>query len=302
MSLYKKYRPKNLKQIVGNKEVVSSLQDAIDKKTVPQVILLIGPTGCGKTTIGRILNKELKGDLIEKDSAQYTGVDNIRKIRVDSRFVPVKGERTVYLMDEVHMLSGAAQNAFLKELEDTPKHITYILCTTNPGKLIDTVKGRCIIYELEKLSKKDMRTLLERIVKKEKEELDDKVYNVIIKNGDGHPRDTINILEKVLSVPKKKRLKIAKKTEVAQNQSIELCRAMLNERGWVEVQTILNGLKKEDAETIRRHVLGYCQAVLLGTSNTKHELAAKIIDEFFEPTYDIGFTQIVSACYSVVCR
>lgn len=299
-SLYKKHRPKKPEQIVGNTEVVSSIQKAIKANEVPQVILFVGPTGCGKTTLGRILASEVnaKNNITEMDSAQFTGVDTIREIRKKSRFMPIGGGNKVYLMDEVHMLSPAAQEAFLKELEDTPKHVYYFLCTTNPEKLKPTLKGRCIIYEMETLSNDDMTELLKGVVKKEKEELDKKVYRTIVKNSEGHPRNALNILQQVLSVPKKKRLKIAEKVELEKNESIELCRSLIKIEGYGAAQEILKGLKTQDAEGIRRHVLGYCQSVLLGNNHKSHHRAAQIAEEFSEPTYNSGFIQIVTACFA----
>jgi len=302
-TLYKKYRPNSLDGVFGNEEVVASLKDDVEKKSIPQVILFHGPTGCGKTTLARILANELGAskNITELDSAQFTGIDTIREIRKNSRFKAIGGGVRVYLMDEVHMLSSAAQNAFLKELEDTPSHVHYFLCTTNPEKLIAPLKGRCIQYQLNTLTDKKMRELLEKIVKKEKEKLEDEVYDVIIDNGMGHPRNSINILQKVLSVPKKKRLKIAKQYEEEQNEAFALAKAIMNRKPFSEVQEILKGLQSQDAEGIRRMVLKYATSVILSGKDYKgaYTQAAIMLEEFNEPTYNSGFAQIVLSTYSV---
>lgn len=301
MKLYEKYRPKKLEDVVGNEEQIESLQKEIDKNGVPQVMLLHGPTGTGKTTIARILANTLDAtnNLTELDSAQFNGVDTIREIRRNSRLKPIGSKHKVYIMDEIHNLTRNAQEAFLKELETTPNHVYYFLCTTNPEKLIAPLKGRCMIYEMQTLESSDMRSLLKRVCKKEKEKVDSKVIQAIAKSSNGHPRNALNILQQVLPVSPKKRLAIAKKVESIENDSIELCRNMLQLRGWNEAQEILKGLKKEDAESIRRSVLGYCQSVLLGKDyKGSHIRAAQILSEFEEPTYDMGFTKIVYACYS----
>jgi len=301
MNLYIKYRPQSFDKVYGNEEVVSSLSKLVKKKEIPQVILFTGPTGCGKTTIARILAKELKAEnsLTEMDSAQFTGIDVIRDIRKKSRYIPIGGGAKVFIMDEVHQISSAAQEGFLKELEDTPKNVYYFLCTTNPEKLRPTLKGRCIQYQLDLLSNEDMKSLLEYVVKKENDELDKKVYKSIVSNAKGHPRNALNILQQVLSVSKKKRLKIAENYEVEESESILLCRSLLNQEGYDAAQKILKGLQNQNPESIRRHVLGYCQSILLGNDwKGSHQKAAIILEEFSEPTYDMGFVQIIRACFS----
>ncbi len=300
-SLYKKYRPSNLDKVYGNEETVNSLKENIKNNAIPQVILFHGPTGSGKTTLARILANELKAkeNLTEINSANFNGIDTIRELTRKSRFIPIGGGSKVYIIDECHRLSSQAQDAFLKDLEDTPKHVYYFLCTTNPEKLIAPLKGRCIQYQVQTLEDSDMTSLLKYVVKKEKDKVDKKVYKTIVSNSKGHPRNALNILQQVLSVSDKKRLKIAENFELEENQSIELCRAMLQQKGWKEVQEILKGLKGQDAEGIRRVVLGYCQSVLLGNDwKGSHQKAAQIMEEFLEPTYNSGFPQIVIACYA----
>ena len=300
MNLAITHRPAKLDEMFGNKEVISSLSKLVKKKEIPQVILFTGGTGCGKTTLARILANELGAkEIIEMDSAQFTGIDTIRDIRKKSRFIPLGGGAKVFIMDEVHQISSAAQEGFLKELEDTPKNVYYFLCTTNPEKLKPTLVGRCIKYTLETLSNDDMESLLITVVKKEDETLDKAVYKAIVESSKGHARNALNMLQQVLSVSNKKRLKIAENYEIEETESIALCRSLIKNEGFLAAQTILKGLKQENAETIRRHVLGYCQSILLGNDwKGSHQSAARILEEFSTPTYDMGFVQVVVACYA----
>lgn len=299
MSLYLKYRPPTLDEIIGNKALVSSLKGMLeDTSTCPHSFLFHGSTGCGKTTIGRIVANELgaKGmDIVEVDSADFRGIDTIRDIRKKAQYRPLESPCRVWIIDECHKMTNDAQNALLKILEDTPNHVYFILCTTDPQKLIPTIKGRCSQFQVTPLDERSMKKLLRQVAKAEGESLERDVLNQIILDSLGLPRNALQILDQVLRTEPEKRLEAAMKVAEKQSQSIELCRVLMSFKPtWEEVKEILNGLKSEDPESIRRHVLGYCQAVLLKKDNRK---AAMIIEEFIEPFYNSGFPGLVFACY-----
>ena len=173
----------------------------------------------------------------------------------------------------------------------------FILCTTDPQKLIPTLRGRCSQFEVKPLSEQLLSGLLRRIAREEGHQLESEVLAQIIETSQGRPRNAIQILEQVLNVPPEKRLEIAKKDLENQTQIIELCRALVNGSGWNTVSRILSGLKDQEAEDIRRVVLKYCQSVLL---NGKNDKAAAVLEAFLQPMYDVGFPGVVYACYSVI--
>jgi DNA polymerase-3 subunit gamma/tau len=302
MSLYLKYRPADLESVKGNETIIASLEGMLKKpETCPHVFLFHGASGCGKTTLGRILANRLGcvgADLREIDSADFRGIDIIREIRKNSQYKPLQGAVRVWVMDEVHKMTSDAQNALLKILEDTPAHVYFILCTTDPQKLIAAIRGRCIEMQVKPLTDIQMKGLLRNIVREEGEKLDPEIYTQIIQDSQGHPRNAIQILEQVLNVPEEKRLEVAQKSAEIQSQSIELCRVLLKQGvKWKEVSTILAGLKDQEPEDIRRVVLGYCSAVLMKTDNQR---AAMVLECFIEPFYNSGWPGLVFAVYSVV--
>jgi DNA polymerase III gamma/tau subunit len=301
MSLYLKYRPSTLEEVRGNRDIIASLEGLLrDKEKCPHTFLFHGPTGCGKTTLARIIATKLecKGtDLIEVDSGQFRGIDTVRDIRSNSQYYPMEGTARVWILDEVHKMTNDAQNALLKILEDTPTHTYFVLCTTDPQKLLPTIRGRCSEFQVQPLPDTQMERLLKKIVTAEQETLTDEVYKQIIQDSLGHPRNALQILEQVLSVTEERRLDMARRTAERQSQTIELCRALVGGSNWGKVKAILEGLKTEDPEGIRRAVLGYCQSALLNNSNDR---AAAVIEAFWEPTYNIGFPGVVFACYSVI--
>ena len=301
MTLYLKHRPQSLDQIRGNPELVSTLDNMLsDPKTCPHVFLLHGPTGCGKTTIARIIGTRLGCtgyDLREVDSADFRGIDSIREIRKQSQFRPLESPCRMWILDEVHKNTNDAQNALLKILEDTPPHVYFVLCTTDPHKLLPTIRGRCSQFQVMPLSDRQMNILLHRIVKAENAKVMDAVYEQIIRDSFGLPRNALQTLDQVLRVPEEEQLETARRSEFIQSESIELCRALIAGERWIKIMKILEGLKDQDVEGIRRHVLGYCQGALL---KGESDQAAHIIEQFWDPFFNIGFPGLVFACYSTI--
>ena len=298
MSFYHKYRPKALDEVVGNEAIISSLSSYEETGIYPHAILLSGPTGCGKTTIARILanNLEARGDdLREVDAADFRGIDTIREIIDRSRYMPLSGNARVWIFDECHQLSRDAQSAMLKLLEDPADHAYFILCTTDPQKLLPTIKGRCQQFTLELLERKPMLKLLKYIAKRENIKLDLSIYKRIIKIGKGHPRNTIQLLEQIAGMEPKERDTFLERDAEIETQAIELCRALIKPNvKWYTVAPILRGLKNEDPEQIRRAILGYCSAILL--SGRDNDAVLLVMEQMMDNFYDTGFPGLVFAC------
>jgi len=303
MILALKYRPKTLQEVKGNEELVTTLDSMLnDKESCPHSFLLTGPTGCGKTTIGRIIATRLNcfgSDLREIDSADFRGIDTIRDIRKNSQFMPLESDCRVWILDEVQQLTKDAQSALLKILEDTPPHIYFVLCTTDPQNLLPTLKGRCSLFTVQPLNPEIMYGLLRRIVRSEGEILDKEIYDQIISGAEGLVRNAVQNLQQVLESEPDQRLTVAKQAEERRSQTIELCRTLLKKESWKKVSSILEGLKEEkDVERIRRAVLGYCQSVVL--KGGEIDRCGLIMEEFIEPFWNSGFPALVLACLRIV--
>ncbi len=201
-SLYRKYRPSNFNEVLGQDHIVSILKKAIENKNPNHAYIFTGSRGIGKTSIARIFAHDLgvqDVDIIEIDAASYTGVDNIRELIENASVLPMQSPYKVYILDEVHMLSKAAFNAFLKGLEEPPKHVIYILATTELNKILDTIISRCEVHNFKKPTIEILTQVIKDVVKKEGLSIDDESAKLIALSGDESFRDTLSVLQKVIS-------------------------------------------------------------------------------------------------------
>jgi len=207
-------------------------------------------------------------DLQEVDSAQYTGVDNVRDIRMSANLMPMGGKMRAWIMDECHRMSPQAQDALLKLLEDTPKRSMFLLATTDPGKLLPTVRSRCVQFQVESPEEDVLAKHLRDVSRREKVRLSGELAEQIARDSLGSVRDAMMILEQVIRLPEEKREEAARRMAEKTVQTVELCRALMSPKTkWASVAKILEGLKNEDAEGVRRAVIGYCAAILRKRDN-----------------------------------
>ncbi|AXP82602.1 DNA polymerase III subunit tau [Mariniflexile rhizosphaerae] len=207
----RKYRPQTFKDVVGQQAITNTLLNAIENNHLAQALLFTGPRGVGKTTCARILAKMINSDgtetgdedfafnIFELDAASNNSVDDIRSLTDQVRIPPQVGKYKVYIIDEVHMLSQAAFNAFLKTLEEPPKHCIFILATTEKHKIIPTILSRCQIFDFKRITVKDAKEYLKYIAEEQGIEAEDDALHIIAQKADGAMRDALSIFDRVVS-------------------------------------------------------------------------------------------------------
>ena len=206
-----KYRPQQFKDVVGQQAITQTLENAIAKNQLPQALLFCGPRGVGKTTCARILakkinsqeNQEIEQDfafnIFELDAASNNSVDDIRNLNDQVRIPPQTGTHKVYIIDEVHMLSTAAFNAFLKTLEEPPKHVIFILATTEKHKILPTILSRCQIFEFKRITPSDVQNYLSEIAGEQGVNFEEEALYLIGQKADGAMRDALSIYDRMVS-------------------------------------------------------------------------------------------------------
>lgn len=305
MELYKKYRPKTLDEVVGQPEAVGVLSKLLKKKEVPHTLLLSGPSGVGKTTIARILRDELdcsETDFCEINAANERGIDKVRDIDGKMRLSPLMGSCRIYLYDECHRLTSDAQTALLKMLEDTPPHVYFFLCTTDPKELLPTIRSRCTEVKLRSLTHKEVCTVVRDVISIETGEPEGDLGEVIEKIAElagGGARKALVLLHQVWNLGSiEEQLEALQKADT-EKAAVDLARALVDGGNtWKQVAAILKGLADEDPEQIRRAVLGYATAVLLG-GGKKADRAYTVIQAMEDSYFSGGRASLVADCWEL---
>ena len=225
MALYRKYRPATFAEVVGQEQVTTPLSAALDAGRINHAYLFSGPRGCGKTSSARIMARSLNCeqgptstpcgvcdscvslapggpgnlDVTELDAASHNGVEDMRELRDRAYYAPAESRYRIFIIDEAHMISASGANALLKVVEEPPEHVIFIFATTEPEKIIGTIRSRTHHYPFRLLTPPAMKGLLERTVASENVHVDDTVYPMVIQAGGGSPRDTLSILDQLLA-------------------------------------------------------------------------------------------------------
>lgn len=302
-SLADKYRPKTFKQVKGNEQLISIIRRILKKKMQPQTYILQGTRGCGKTTLARIMATKLgaKGrDLKELNISDMRGIDTARQLIENIGYMPMESSNKVIILNEVHQATKDFQNAMLEKLEEPPDGVYFILCTTEPQKLLDTVRSRCALskYYVKPLTRRSLQSIVEHVLDCEGVEWNVRQINRLVRIADGIPREALILLDGLIGLKGKKLSKALEKIEKqTQELPIELARALNIGQQWKEVARILNQLEGEDAEGVRRLVLAYMRKVLLNNPSGR---AAFTVECFEDNFYDSGMAGLALACYKAV--
>lgn len=299
VELYRRYRPNSFSDIVGNEKTIKSLEKELENGS--HVFLMTGPAGCGKTTLARIMAKKVNAgplSIHEINSAENRGIDTAREIMEQMRFNPSDGDSIVWILDEMHMITSAGQNALLKALEDTPEHCYFFLCTTNPEKLIAPLKTRCSIINVVPLKDEEMIYLLKRTARAEKIKIDSEVYERICEIAQGGSRKALKLLAKVLYLDSdEERLEVLKNEDSSESKEVkELCQLLMSGKAnWSSISKVLKNIDMTEAERVRQAVMGYMGAVLLNGKSSAPIVSAMQAFSSAD-TYKNGKSAIIVAC------
>ena len=299
--LYRRYRPRKFSDVLGQPQAVSMLREKAKTGTVPHCLLLSGPSGCGKTTIARILQKVLKcsdADFREMNIADVRGIDMVREIRSKMHLSPIGGNTRIWLLDECARGTVDAQNAFLKMFEDTPEHVYFILATTEPMKLLSTIRTRATEVKLLPLDARIMIELIDRVATAEEIVLTGEVKDMIVTTAEGSPRKALVLLGQVASVSGEEDQLAVIEASAGSPTAIEIARALMKHSPWSTVAKLLKECQ-DDPESVRHVVLGYFGSVMLGGGKTARR-AFEVVDIFSKPFYDSKKAGLVAACFEAI--
>jgi DNA polymerase III gamma/tau subunit len=302
MTLDKKYRPMSLEYVHGNNATVKAIEKVLHREDdIPGTMLFQGPSGCGKTTLARIVASMLSAegrDLKEYNISNMRGIDKARDI---IRLVGVTpwGARRVIILNECHKATNEFQNAMLEVLEEPPPRNHFILCTTEPQKLLRTIKTRASTFTVRPLKEGELQALVAGVAQAEEANMSERVLGRIARLAEGSPRSALVILDGIIDLETDEEMEEALATYTARQDSVlDLCRALLDRNPWKNVVPLIKGID-DDPETIRRGVMSYFEKVLLG-GGQQAPRAAMMMDYFARPFWDIGRPGLTQACYLAI--
>ena len=293
-TLYRTYRPQEWSEVRGQEHVTRVLQSAIKNKKIAHAYLFSGGRGTGKTTVARILAREIgvtPNDIYEIDAASNTGVEHIREVREGAHVLPLESPYKVYIVDEAHMLSKSAWNAFLKTLEEPPEHVIFIMATTERDKIPETVQSRCEIYAFKQPTREVLAETISDVAKKEGYSLESSASELVALLAEGSFRDALGILQKVLAVSKDKKIDAGEVELVSGAPRAELVRELLSAIAKKDASTGLATIEKAisenmDPRMLTKLLIHRMRVVLL--LRFAPDVAKSLVNEFGEADLELA--------------
>jgi len=299
MELYKKHRPQKFEEVLGNEHIINFFEKKLKNNSLPSAIMFTGGSGAGKTTLSRIIATQLNvssNQYFEYNVADDTGVDSARQIVEQATTPSVYGGYKFFVLDEYHQASKANQNCLLKVLEDAPKDCIFVICTTEPNKIINTVKTRCTQFEVDSPSNKSLGGYLMKICTKEEKEVPKDVLKEIVKKSDGSVRKALVNLDKCIHLPVEEMLKSLEESESQEDCAKKLIKALESASNWNMVSKLLKNIKKGEEESFRQYALACFSNKLLSTGEERYSY---LIEKFSFNFFESGKAGLINTCFEI---
>jgi DNA polymerase-3 subunit gamma/tau len=294
-----KYRPTELDEIIGQDSIIQSLENIFNSGKIPHAFLFTGASGVGKTTISRIVAYKLEAtEIIEIDGASFGGVEFMREFIEKIKLHPFDIGTRMVIIDECHTLSIQAWQTLLKIIEEPPSFLYFAFCTTEIGKVPNTIKTRCLSYQLNELEYDDIVPLLDYISHEEGLGFSEEMLELIAIEASGSMRTAIMSLQKAIGCKTLKQVSNVIGSTSTNTEVIELCRALVNNANWNTITKLLKGIKNTNHEAARIHIVNYINSCLLNSKTEKETLRLlNIVVALAEP---LGYTNTFACLVSKI--
>lgn len=297
LPLHRKYRPEDFDQMYGNESMLESLAGVVQTEDKPSTYLLHGPSGCGKTTLARIISEYLGCPKPKEYNISDTrGIDAARTI-IEKVWYHTFGVSRVIILNECHMATKEFQNAMLEVLEEPPEETYFILCTTEPEKLLKTILTRCTQFQVKPLNRNEMTDLIKVVAEEEEKELKKEVLSIILKNSEGSPRTALTMLNRLFNLDDDSLEEEVEQVALAEAETLELYKLLIKNAKWKTVAGLIKELKA-DPEQARYQLMGLLSNSLLRKDDPR---TAWILGCFTETNFMYSKKAgLVYACYQAL--